>query len=149
MLTNQQHISNSTALLPWSDRYKIIVCITTSGSSENVVCKLKILQHTSRIYDYNQSKVTSWRILAIYVWIPTCLKNRKWKYRTTKNNPADLFTREISTSQFRNSDLWFHGPTWLTIPGEMAIMASKRCYHGNDYRTRNHSRRYIITNEQQ
>ena len=28
-----------------------------------------------------------------------------------KNNPADLFTRGISTSHFKNSDLWFNGPT--------------------------------------
>ena len=35
-----------------------------------------------------------------------------WKYVPT--NPADLQTRGISSTQFKNSSLWNHGPAWIT-----------------------------------
>ncbi|XP_053389549.1 uncharacterized protein LOC123533397 [Mercenaria mercenaria] len=41
-------------------------------------------------------------------------QNRKWKYCPTKHYPADLLTRGITASQFRNNHLWMHGPDWLT-----------------------------------
>jgi hypothetical protein len=48
-------------------------------------------------------------------------ENRKWRYCPTKDNPADLLTRGIATSQFKSSSLWFHGPTWLTTPDNWPV----------------------------
>ncbi|XP_060578231.1 uncharacterized protein LOC132735303 [Ruditapes philippinarum] len=47
-------------------------------------------------------------------------ENRKWNYCPTKENPADLLTRGISVTHFKNSNLWFHGPTLLTTPSNRA-----------------------------
>jgi len=35
-------------------------------------------------------------------------------YCTTDDNPADLLTRGLSTPQLSMSQLWQHGPQWLT-----------------------------------
>jgi transposase InsO family protein len=48
-------------------------------------------------------------------------ETRKWKYCPTKDNPADLLTRGISASQFKNSSLWFHGPTWISTPDNWPV----------------------------
>ena len=37
-----------------------------------------------------------------------------WKYVPTESNPADLQTRGISSTQFKNNSLWNHGPDWIT-----------------------------------
>jgi len=36
-----------------------------------------------------------------------------WQYCPTEDNPADLLTRGISSSQLRSSMLWRQGPQWL------------------------------------
>jgi len=36
-----------------------------------------------------------------------------WQYCPTQDNPADLLTRGISSSQLRSSILWKQGPEWL------------------------------------
>ena len=36
-----------------------------------------------------------------------------WSFTPSADNPADLLTRGISTSQLRASHLWTHGPNWL------------------------------------
>ena len=38
----------------------------------------------------------------------------KWSYTPTSENPADLLTRGISTQLLLTSQLWSHGPSWLT-----------------------------------
>ncbi|XP_053389045.1 uncharacterized protein LOC128552070 [Mercenaria mercenaria] len=61
---------------------------------------------TSRLVNrFVQNRVTEIRDLT---------QNRKWKYCPIKHNPADLLTRSITASQFRNNHLWMHGPDWLT-----------------------------------
>ena len=37
-----------------------------------------------------------------------------WRYVPTESNPADLQTRGISSTQFKNNSLWNHGPAWIT-----------------------------------
>ena len=36
-----------------------------------------------------------------------------WRYCPTLDNPADLLTRGINSTQLRSSTLWKHGPQWL------------------------------------
>ena len=38
----------------------------------------------------------------------------EWKYVPTESNPADLQTRGVSSTQFKNNSLWNHGPAWIT-----------------------------------
>ena len=40
----------------------------------------------------------------------------QWSFTPSSDNPADLLTRGISTEQLQSSQLWFHGPHWLTDP---------------------------------
>ena len=38
-----------------------------------------------------------------------------WHYCPTTDNPADLLTRGITTTQMHSSALWNNGPSWLTL----------------------------------
>ena len=38
-----------------------------------------------------------------------------WNHCPTQENPADLLTRGISTTQLHTSSLWQHGPQWLPL----------------------------------
>ena len=40
-------------------------------------------------------------------------KPDQWRYCPTQDNPADLLTRGITSSQLKLSTLWKHGPQWL------------------------------------
>ena len=37
-----------------------------------------------------------------------------FRYISTKDNPADLLTRGMSSKDLRDSRLWWHGPSWLS-----------------------------------
>ena len=37
-----------------------------------------------------------------------------WSFTPSSDNPADLLTRGISTEQLTSSELWIHGPQWLS-----------------------------------
>ena len=37
-----------------------------------------------------------------------------WSFTPSSDNPADLLTRGISTEQLKSSELWIHGPWWLS-----------------------------------
>jgi len=39
-----------------------------------------------------------------------------WSFTPSADNPADLLTRGISTEQLKSSELWIHGPHWLSNP---------------------------------
>lgn len=41
-------------------------------------------------------------------------KAATWNFCPTSDNPADLLTRGITSSQLKSSTLWNHGPHWLT-----------------------------------
>lgn len=41
-------------------------------------------------------------------------KDATWNFCPTSDNPADLLTRGITSSQLKSSTLWNHGPHWLT-----------------------------------
>lgn len=39
-----------------------------------------------------------------------------WMHVSSANNPADLISRGISSESLLDSELWWHGPQWLTQP---------------------------------
>ncbi|CAC5415044.1 unnamed protein product [Mytilus coruscus] len=41
-------------------------------------------------------------------------QNYDWKYVPTESNTADLQTRGISSTQFKESTLWMQGPSWIS-----------------------------------
>lgn len=45
--------------------------------------------------------------------------NNHWKHVKTDDNPADLGTRGCSPQELIDSELWWHGPTWLTQSMEL------------------------------
>lgn len=47
--------------------------------------------------------------------------DRKWRYCPTRENPADLVTRGITSQQYKDSDLWKYGPTWLNEPDNWPV----------------------------
>ncbi|XP_031334918.1 uncharacterized protein LOC116164833 [Photinus pyralis] len=40
--------------------------------------------------------------------------NIKWKHISTKTNPADLLSRGVTPNELLESNLWWHGPSWLS-----------------------------------
>ncbi|XP_070521821.1 uncharacterized protein [Cardiocondyla obscurior] len=46
--------------------------------------------------------------------LQTQLPEASWKYIPTKQNPADMASRGLSSSELRESSLWWHGPLCLS-----------------------------------
>ena len=42
--------------------------------------------------------------------------NKNWSHVISQDNPADLATRGASPSDLKDSDIWWHGPSWLRLP---------------------------------
>ncbi|XP_053391236.1 uncharacterized protein LOC128554048 [Mercenaria mercenaria] len=65
----------------------------------------------------------------VLYWLQTSKTLRRFvRNRPTKDNPADLLTRGISTSHFKVSNLWFHGPKWLTTPDSWPVWQERDTY---------------------
>ena len=47
-------------------------------------------------------------------YIQTELPSATWGHVPTKENPADLATRGSTPAELAQSDLWWHGPRWLS-----------------------------------
>ncbi len=51
--------------------------------------------------------------------VKKCLEDYKanqYSYVSTKENPADLATRGVKATELANSNMWWHGPNFLTKP---------------------------------
>lgn len=46
------------------------------------------------------------------------LSRGQWRHVRSEDNPADLPSRGALTSEIVNSQLWWHGPSWLTLSPE-------------------------------
>ena len=66
------------------------------------------------IYDIKQTTTTKPFIANRVAEITQSLPASAWTYVPTDENPADLLTRGISAKQLKSSQLWLHGPSWLT-----------------------------------
>ncbi|XP_058828323.1 uncharacterized protein LOC131688174 [Topomyia yanbarensis] len=47
--------------------------------------------------------------------IQTATHGAQWKHVASKQNPADLVSRGLETSELLNSAVWKHGPAWLSL----------------------------------
>ncbi|XP_072400933.1 uncharacterized protein [Diabrotica undecimpunctata] len=81
--------------------------------------------HVDKIFYCSDSTITlSWintspHVLKVFVanrvaQIQSLTKTTNWRYINTKENPADLLTRGISTFELINSDIWWNGPKCLS-----------------------------------
>ena len=66
------------------------------------------------IYDIKQTTTTNPFIASRVTEITQTFPAFVWTYVPTDDNPADLLTRGISAEQLKSSQLWLHGPSWLT-----------------------------------
>ena len=66
------------------------------------------------IYDIKQTTTAKPFIANRVTEITQSLLASAWTYVPTDENPADLLTRGISEKQLQSSQLWLHGPSWLT-----------------------------------
>ena len=82
-----------------------------------------------KIYYFSDSEITLYRLKrppeTYKVWVANRLKaihdvsdSQSWKKVNTKENPADVSSRGAYLSEFKDSQLFFHGPQWLTDPKE-------------------------------
>jgi len=86
-------------------------------------------RYTLHIFAWTDSKVVlSWlsshprkwktfvanRTSQIIEVIPSSL----WNYVPSKDNPADIASRGIDPKDLQECDLWWHGPSWLTLDKE-------------------------------
>ena len=76
--------------------------------SVNLWTDSQIVLHWIKSEKRNNAFVTH-RITEIHsITDPNC-----WRYCPTLDNPADLLTRGINSTQLRSSTLWKHGLRWL------------------------------------
>jgi len=56
-----------------------------------------------------------------------------WHYVPTHENPADLATRSMSVGEFKNSELWWHGLSWLEFSLEASLDPPARIFCGTNW----------------
>ncbi|XP_053388226.1 uncharacterized protein LOC128551404 [Mercenaria mercenaria] len=101
-----KHLKQNTSIPQihlWSDSQIVLYWLQTSKTLQRIV----------------RNRVTE---------IHELTENRKSRYCPTKDNPADLLTRGISTSHFKISNLWFHESKWLTTPDSWPVWQERDTY---------------------
>ena len=84
-----------------------------------------ILRYKPKVYYFSDSEITLYRLKNKAETYKTWVSNRlkaiqdstevgNWKKVDTSENPSDISSRGMSLNQLINSDLFFHGPKWLT-----------------------------------
>ncbi len=95
----------------------------------------KLLRHTTTLLDLPLSAIHAWTDSEIVLyWLPKAppslnrfVANRvvtiqdlvppeRWRHVATNDNPADLASRGVRALELLQSELWWHGPGWLSLP---------------------------------
>ena len=88
-----------------------VEALTSLNCSINLWTDSQIVLHWIKGEKRNNAFVTH-RVSEIHeITNPSC-----WRYCPTLDNPADLLTRGITSTQLKSSTLWKHGPQWLPSP---------------------------------
>ena len=83
--------------------------------------------HKPKIYYFSDSEITLYRLKksaeTYKVWVANRLRAihnqtevNDWHKVNTKENPSDISSRGAYLTEFVDSELFFHGPQWLTDP---------------------------------
>ena len=85
------------------------------------------------VLDWIRKHPRSWKTFVAnrVSFIQTELPATVWKHVSSKDNPADLASRGSSPAELANSNLWWHGPSWLAKEEQQWPAISKRVeiYH--------------------
>ena len=84
-----------------------------------------VLGYKPKVYYFSDSEITLYRLKnqaeTYKVWVANRLKAiqettdvEDWKKVDTAENPADISSRGMDLSDLKDSELFFHGPKWLT-----------------------------------
>ncbi len=93
----------------------------------------KLMSRVAKTFEYDLSKATVFcDSMIVLAWLKgpssqyqVFVRNRvafvtsiipfnQWHYVSTSDNPADLLTRGITVASLIDSQLWLHGPPWLS-----------------------------------
>ena len=86
-----------------------------------------VLGHMPKVYYFSDSEITLFRLKRSPTTYKTWVANRlkaihdqtnvcDWYYVKSEENPSDISSKGAYLSEFINSDLFYHGPPWLTDP---------------------------------
>ena len=84
-----------------------------------------VLGHKPKLYFFSDSEITLYRLKKpaemFSIWVCNrvkCIQDstevKNWYYVHTSENPSDISAKGMSLSELKKSDLFFHGPKWLT-----------------------------------
>ncbi|GFU98212.1 uncharacterized protein TNCV_3122551 [Trichonephila clavipes] len=84
----------------------------------------KTINYITSRYFWTDSSITYFWIKGSAARFKPFVKNRiqeiqkytdpiEWRHCPGKDNPANLLSRDMSASELRSSELWWHGPPWL------------------------------------
>ncbi|XP_064645114.1 uncharacterized protein LOC135498660 [Lineus longissimus] len=103
-------------------RLELLAAVIASNLGKYVCDQLNNLRITKKVPWSDSQIVLCW--LKSKKHLPSFVKRRvsairkfnfnEYRYCPTNENPADLLTRGITSRKLANSDLWWHGPEWLT-----------------------------------
>jgi len=81
------------------------------------------------IYNIKQTSTTKPFVSNRVTEITQSFPASTWTYVPTDDNPADLLTRGISAQQLKSSQLWLHGPSWLTSADQWPTWSPANVLH--------------------
>ncbi len=95
----------------------------------------KLLLYTAKLFAIDNPHIYAWTDTSIVLcWLRKSISSLKtfvahrisaiqqavpsthWRHVSSKDNPADLLSRGTTPSSLISSDLWWHGPPWLSLP---------------------------------
>ena len=86
-----------------------------------------VVGHKPKIYFFSDSEITLYRLLkdanSYKVWVANRIRSIQnstnvsdWYKVDTSENPSDVTSRSAYLSEFKDSQLYWHGPDWLLKP---------------------------------
>ncbi|XP_073821398.1 uncharacterized protein [Musca autumnalis] len=104
-------------------RLELYAAAMLSKLVKSVIKNLNVATH--EIYLWTDSTITlAWISKSPYHWktfvankvseILDNVGNASWRHISSADNPADIGTRGCSATELKSSNLWWHGPKWLS-----------------------------------
>ena len=105
-------------------KLELMAAVTATRVAKFVQTSLSANQHLIPVHLWTDSQIVlHWinngshsnsfvhqRVTEILMSFPST----NWSFTPSADNPADLLTQGISTEQLKSSELWRHGPQWLS-----------------------------------
>ena len=105
-------------------KLELMAAVTAIRVAKFVQTSLSVNNHLIPVHLWADSQIVLHWIhngchsnMFVHQRVTEILKNfppANWSFTPSSDNPADLLTRGISTEQLKSSELWIHGPWWLS-----------------------------------